>query len=243
MQRIRTVRYPRRNIGGDRAYAKLFYTRGFRLSVGGNTNYSVFQNLAYNVGASVPGSALHAVSLTGILGVPPGLAMMAANFMYYRVRGIKLKFTIWPDTSYARPACFFVNAGTSSRANDPANGTPYPNFPDALQDALGEQRWAKWSVIRVPNAGARPTTVSVYYSVNRVYGPDAVARNDMEFTGAMSPSPPFFSASGYPTRSPWLQFGVMPMVNGDFLQENVAYALQIQATVYTQFFGRRPQAT
>jgi hypothetical protein len=92
--------------------------------------------------------------------------------------------------------------------------------------------------------GAKPTQLKVYYSVNKVQGPDVVVKNDEDYTGSMQASTPYFSngtvAEDQPNRAPWLQFGLMTL-SGGVTTNPVTGVLKAEATVYTEFFGKRPQ--
>lgn len=238
MQRIKTVRYPRRNVGGDRAFTKLYYVRGVTLAAPISYTY-LTQNLAYNVGNAPSGSNLESVSIAGVLGSTPGLSVLAQLYTQYRIRGIKLRFTVYPSTAYSVPAIFYVNAVTSSRPAESSFNTPNPDFPAISVDSTTEQRWCRYRVIANAQTGAKPTTLSAYYSVNRVFGPDAVVKNDLTFCGDLSSVAPYWSASGFPTSGPWLQFGVTGMAAGQTFLPEVSFVVKIEATVYTQFWGKR----
>ena len=41
-------------------------------------------------------------------------------------------------------------------------------------------------------AGAAPTRLTVYYSVNKVFGPDVVVKNDESFTGQLKTTLPYW---------------------------------------------------
>lgn len=92
MQRIRTYRYKSRNIGGDRARAKLFYsaTSNERIAAGATSQVEIW---CPNIGAT-PQSLFPGISLQ--FGTCPGLSTLASQFLRYRIRGIKVKYTIYP---------------------------------------------------------------------------------------------------------------------------------------------------
>ena len=118
MQRIRTYRYKSRNIGGDRARAKLFFASTFNgnIAVGQRSHSTTW---CPNVGAT-PQSLFPGIFT--ILGNCPGLSTLATQFLRYRIRGIKIKYTIYPqktDPATHEPVFFYVNAqaaGTSIQA-------------------------------------------------------------------------------------------------------------------------------
>lgn len=92
MQRIRTYRYKSRNIGGDRARAKLFLsaTSNEKIAVGATSQAEIW---CPNIGAT-PASLFPGISLQ--FGNCPGLSTLANQFLRYRIRGIKVKYTIYP---------------------------------------------------------------------------------------------------------------------------------------------------
>lgn len=237
MQRIKKVKWPKRNIGGDRAYAKLYYVTGQNrtLTTG---NSSSFTNIAFNLGAGPVGTVLHSASITGSFGSTPGLQQLSLQFLRYRIRGIKLKYTYYPINYADQPLIAYFNA--QSDQNDLATGTasPSPAFPTPSVSVMPEQRWCVYRVI--PNAanGAKPMTLKVYYSVNKVFGPDQIVKNDEQFTGAMLNVAPYFSQAEMPTKGPWLQEGLFTM-SGENVAEDVTVSILKRATVYVEFFGKR----
>ena len=241
MQRIKSVRWPARNIGGDRAYCKLRYVKGadFHVAVG---QYFNAQNQAMAIGASAAG-ALSSCTLAGVMGDTPNLSTMAALYTKYRIRGIKLRLTYW-QTGGA-PAFLYAQATPDQGAVDGTHTAPNPDFILPSINQLPEQRWAKYRVCQATAAGGRATNLSVYYSVNRVQGPDAIVKNALEYTGDMQPGSPIFlsvvviprdplEAPGYsselaPLREPWP------------LRKPNHRSSKVEQTVYCEFFGKRAQ--
>ena len=179
MQRIKSVRWPARNIGGDRAYCKLRYVKGaeFPITLG---QYYTAQNQAMAIGASAAG-ALSSCTLTGVMGHTPHLSTMGALYTKYRIRGIKLRLSYW-QTGGA-PVFLFAQATPDQGVVGGGDTAPNPDFILPSINQLPEQRWAKYRVCQATAAGGRATNLSVYYSVNRVQGPDAIVKNDLEYTG------------------------------------------------------------
>jgi len=243
MQRIKSVRWPARNIGGDRAYCKLRYVKGaeFPITIG---QYYTAQNQAMAIGASAAG-ALSSCTLTGIMGQTPHLSTMGALYNKYRIRGIKLRLTYW-QTGGA-PVFLFAQATPDQGIVDGSHTAPNPDFIIPSITQLPEQRWAKYRVCQATAAGGRATSLSVYYSVNKVQGPDAIVKNDLEYTGDMQVTTPYFSTgsgdTNRPTRSPWLQFGIGCLAAAPVTVDNVVTGvLKVDQTVYCEFFGKRAKS-
>lgn len=237
MQRIKRVRWPTRNIGGDKSFCKLLYVKGaeFGISTG---QYYTAQNQCMNIGNASPG-ILAACSLTGVMGSTPNLSTMGSLYLNYRIRGIKLRLTYW-QTGGA-PVILFANAAADSELIDAGTGGPTPAFIAPTISTLPEQRWSKYRVCQATAAGGRATSLSVYYSVNRVQGPDSIVKNDADFKGGMSPGTPYFNTER-PTRGPWMQFGISTLAGTTVSAETqVTGVLKVEQTVYCEFFGRNPQ--
>lgn len=248
MQRIKTVRYRARNIGGDRAYCKLRYVVGNQFGLSSAVSNS--QNLAMNLGAAPDGtgsSLLQTCSINGIFGNTPNLSTMAQLYMKYRIRGIKLKLTYWQTAAAGAgaPLLLYTNAQSSNEVLGLSTVSPAPAFVTPTITNIGEQRWSRSRVCNgIATAGGKPTSLTSYYSVNKVFGPDAVVRNDEDFTGEMQVATPYWSNSvpsgtnqNTPIRTPWLQFGITSL---DGLPVSATGVLKVEATVYAEFFGKRP---
>lgn len=246
MQRIKKVRWPRRNIGGDRAYAKLYYVRGIKTTIQPGSE-SIFNNVAFNLGAwFTPSDPINACTISENFGQTPNLSTLAQFYQRYRIRGIKLKITTYPIYDGTDPIVCFTNAQANNvDYNGPQTG-PSPAFPTVDIATTPELRWAKTRVCGNASAGAKPAVLTAYYSVNKVQGPDAVVKNDLEYTGAMQTAPPYWGQIGttsdaHPTRGPWLQYG-WTTLSGEAVPENqppITIVAKVEATVYTQFFQKR----
>lgn len=242
MQRIKTVRYPVKNIGGDRAYCKLRYVVGqpFGIATGQLTNS---QNQVLNVGAATAEPTLHACTLNGIMGSTPNLSTMGALYLNYRIRGIKYKLTYWQTAG--DPVLLFTNAAGNTADIQGTSTGPTPAFITPTIATVSEQRWAKTRVCSQTQNGGKPTRLTAYYSVNRVQGPDVVVKNDEDYTGSMNPATPYWavniSTTGNirPVRSPWAQFGITTL-SGQTVTTAVTGVLKVEETVYVEFFGKRP---
>lgn len=238
MQRIKTSRWPVRNIGGDRSFCKLKYVTSESITIEGDTY--IGDNLAFNTGADSPVNAFAAHTIFGIFGNTPNLSTMAALYERYRIRGIKLKTTFW-QTGGNTPVFLYMNAQSDQDPTAASSTGPTPAFPPPSIVDTPEQRWAKTRICQNTVAGGRATSLSSYYSVNKVFGPDRVVKNDMQFTGTMAPASPFWDTAGTqfkPTYSPWVQFGVATL-SGSVPPTPVTGVLKIEALVYAEFFGKR----
>lgn len=243
MQRIKTVRYQARNIGGDRCFSKLRYVIGIQFAPSAARPYNVTK-LPFNVGAhAAPLTSYNSIS--SVFGSTPNLSTLAQFYQRYRIRGIKLKLTAYyvPGASDP-PICIFTTAQTSM--GSPYATDPTPTFPTPAIDVTPEQRWTRYRVVANSGNGAPPSTLSAYYSVNKVYGPDAVVRNDTEFIGELLTTAPYWSDAAdsgndnnRPTKSPWLMYGIFSM-NGQNIPSTVNLTLKVEATVYTEMFAKRP---
>ena len=71
-----------------------------------------------------------------------------------------------------------------------------------------------------------------------------MVKNDREYIGEMKLASPYWgdnpTTEAVPRRSPFLQFGLFTL-NGDVVRpnEDVLGVLKVEATVYTEFFGKR----
>nr|WNA22182.1 MAG: capsid protein [Rhinopithecus-associated circovirus 2] len=244
MQRIRKVKWGSRNIGGDRCYAKLRYVNAQTLTIA-PASYATFQNQPLNLGSFL-GPPTDTTSLAAVMGTTPNLSTLASLYLRYRIRGIKIKLTFWQQGGV--PVVLYTNAQTSDSAFTVASQAPSPNFPNPTIAILPEQRWAKYKVCGATAAGARPTSLETYYSVNKVFGPDAIVKNDHAFTGEMQLAAPYWvptvssaaSDESGPKYGPWMQYGIFTM-SGDPAVDGAEPmgVLKIEQTVYTEFFGKR----
>nr|DAO36065.1 MAG TPA: Capsid protein [Cressdnaviricota sp.] len=236
MQRIKKVKWPTRNIGGDRAYCKLRYVIGRDLGIATSTGFTT-QGVIFNLGA---GSSVNpqAVSINGNFGNTPGLQTMAALYQNYRIRGIKLKITYWQVSG--PPVVLYTNAA----ANTSGFPTASISFPIVTPNIsiLPEQRWARYRVCSQTQNGGKPTVLKSYYSVNKVQGPDNVVKNDVDYIGQMQVATPYWGTTSAttPLKGPVCEYGIFTM-NGANATTAVVGTAKIEVTVYTEFFGKRTQ--
>lgn len=239
IQRIKKVKWPTRNIGGDRAYCKLRYVNGINFGIEETESFNS-QNLRMNTGAIDGPLGPGLATINSVFGNTPNLSTLSALYLHYRIRGIKLKLTYWQQTG--TPVVLYTNA--QSNLDENYAETPNPDFVTPNISVLPEQRWARYRVCTQTQNGGKPTVLKSYYSVNKVQGPDNVVKNDREYIGEMKLGIPYWgdnpTTEAVPRRSPFLQFGLFTL-NGDVVgpNEDVNGVLKVEATVYTEFFGKR----
>nr|QKN88856.1 MAG: capsid protein [Cressdnaviricota sp.] len=244
MQRIRKVKWGSRNIGGDRCFAKLRYVNARTLSIA-NASFATFQNQAMNVGSFLSAGGTDTTSLAAIMGATPNLSTLGSLYLKYRIRGIKIKLTFWQQAG--APVVLYTNAASTETQFTVSDAKPTPDFATPSISVLPEQRWAKYRVCGATAAGAKPTSLSAYYSVNKVFGPDSIVKNDVNFTGEMQLAAPYFKpqiqdtlGNNGPQWGPWMQYGIFNMSGDNAANDDGAIGvLKIEQTVYTEFFGKR----
>lgn len=219
MQRIKTYRYPRRNIFGDRSLIKPFIVTGQTVTIPTTASF-VSSNLQYN----------NWPAIASAFGQSPGLTAIGQRFDRYRIRGIKLKITAWPDQNALNtPVVLFTNAAQDT--------TQLEGAPTVSR--LPELRWSKYRVCSNAGTGGKPTVLTSYYSVNKVWGPDSTVKNDLDFTGETNFSS-LISSWTTPAAGPFLQYGLFTM-GGTNPTTAINVTLKIEATVYCTFWGRSAQ--
>lgn len=244
MQRIKTVRWPVRNIGGDRCRAKLRYVIGelFQIPIGAS---QATRNVCFNVGAATAASALQAVTINGVFGDTPNLSTLGSLYQNYRIRAIKLKHTFYNTSTTYVPLVAFSVAQPDQDSIVDSDSSPNVAFPTASITTMPEQRWCKYRVIKNAATGASPTTLSYYYSLNKIYGPDSIVKNDEFFVGALQPTSPYWTTSATlrPQRGAYLQYGIFTMSGAVLAGATQDITMKTEATVYAEFFGRRPSTS
>lgn len=243
MQRIRSTRWPVKNIGGDRAYCKLRYVKGANFGIAQGDFWNG-QNQVMGIATAPSGSNLFPTTLHAIMGDTPNLSTMGQLYQFYRIRGVKLRLTYWQISG--APCFLFAQAVPDQGQVSGSDSAPNPDFINPSIVTLPEQRWGKYRVCQATAAGGRASSLSVYYSVNKVQGPDTVVRNDADYIGQMSPTTPYWdqgtAAFARPTRSPWMQWGLSTLSgNPTTAQDVTTGVLKVEQTVYCEFFGKRPQ--
>lgn len=217
--------YPKRNIFGDRARIKFYITWGVTYTMAsGSSEINAFTHRANDMSAWV-----------GLAGRTPGMNALTSQFERYRIKGYKLTAKCWAGgssgpTTVANatsnpPICVYFMAGQDSGV-----------FPAASVSVIPEQRWAKYRVIGSQNAGAKPTKLSAYYSINKTFGPDNIVKNDADFTGTidLQGATPVWNP---PNAGPAIRCGFFTMGG-----TNVTAAANITVlhtlTLYTEYFQR-----
>lgn len=223
MQRIKSTRWPARNPLGDR----LFYKAVF--SIGGHfvgnpaaANWVIENNGQFN---SFP-------DLMSFVGnnLSPGLDILGGSFENYRVRGVAFTYTVFPTPDAAtHPFCIFADASADGE------------WPTTMAvNVAPELRWCKYRVCGVAGAGAKPTVFKVYFSTNKVYGPDKVVKNSMQFLGNtnnFNPSPVTWNP---PALGPWLRTGIFSLSGDNLPTDGTILAnYMVRMKVYVEFFGKK----
>lgn len=197
------------------------------------------QQFMFGAGSSTYGNK----AIYDTFGSTPGLNFMGQMYTNYRIRAIKVRQTAFNVSSGPyEPLQLYINAQADGTKDHPGKGGPVPPFVLPGQAQTGEQRWAKTAIIRNAQAGARPTTVSAYYSVNKVQGPDIMIKNDKDYTGQMQTATPFWDTSSIdgtaPRFSPWIQMGIYTL-SGAPPDTEQKVTVSNRVTLYVEFFGKR----
>lgn len=217
MQRIKRIRWPTRNPMGDVLTYKVLATYGSTVTIAsGTSNKDIIPSVQFN---NMP-------TLASLFGDAPGLVQISANYDTYRVSGIRVKHTIWP-----LPA---------------ATDVPVYVYTDASHDPIGsvpsitvtpEQRWTKSRIVKIASNGANPTTISQYYSVNKIEGPDRMIKNDADYTALCGPSNSPGSWSG-PLKGPYMRTGFYTMTGANTAAAQTA-TVKTEFMIYLKFWGKR----
>ncbi len=215
MQRIKRTRWPTKNPYGDNLFFKIRYTRGGTMTIPIGSSRVTASSLQMNSGAD----------WVGVFADSPGVAALAAAFENYRIFGVKIKTLVWPVNQGvgAEPVVFFYEA------------TPQPSTLQPATDNMPEQRWVRYRTVSFAQSGAKPTTVSAYYSVNKVYGPDAIVKNSINFTGGLQIASPYFLS---PVDGPHIRWGLFT-ISSDAVTAATDFTIKQELTLYTKFFSKR----
>jgi len=218
MQRIKKIRWPTRNPMGDALYYKFKATYGKAVNIlDATSNIDIIPAVQFN---SIP-------ALAALFGNAPGLTFLANSYEKYRVTGVTVSHTVWPtpDAIY-QPTYVYTNAGgTLDDVDDVPSVSTIP-----------EMRWTKSRLVRMPSEGGKPTTISTYYSVNKIMGPDSVVRNDLDYTGETVIGAP----TGWdpPANGPLLRTGLYTMTGAN-VSGRQDQAVKTTLTVHCKFFQKR----
>lgn len=213
MQKIKNTRWPSRNPYGDVLRYKLRQVAGGSMTIAAGSVASPAATLQINN----PGAFVTA------FGPAPGLTALGAAFHNYRSSGVKVKFTYWPLAPNTQPIIGFVQAGADN------------TFPTVSVATTPEQRWTKYRTLNFPGQGATPTKLSQYYSTNKVYGPDQIVKNDVDFTAATNVVSPFFVS---PVKGPFLNYGITTLSGAVAGGTGIVCEFKIEVTHYLKYFGK-----
>lgn len=222
MQKIKTTRWPTRNPFGDNLIYKMRIVGGhtFQIPMGATgMAYPSVAGVQFNNGAAI----------TASYGEPPGLSALANAFTNYKIAGVKQKLTFWPLSAPGDPP--LVGFTEASGDSIFSGGVAAPQI--IWQP---EQRWVKYRTLNFANQGGKPTSLSVYYSVNKVYGPDMITKGSASFVGLTQLSAPWFAAG--PPLGPYFRQGIMTL-SGVAAPAPINVVVKIETTVYIKFFGKR----
>lgn len=243
IQKIKTMRYPKRNIFGDRAKMKLFGTRPVLFSLTSANGWS--NQFAYALGA-LRGTTRCLVgnSVDSLVTFIPGLTRIQELYQRYRVKGLKLQITVY-GTQGGGYVPFYVYADAAADETEiSATSTgPEPPFSALEAATIPELRWSRYKVIRNAAQGGNVTKLTHYFELNKIAGPDRTIRSDLDYTGRMDAVISNWTA---PKRSPWIRYGVFPMIApADFPAGEPTVTLYglVSATIYVEAWGKTPITT
>lgn len=216
MQRIKTSKWSTRNPFGDRLFYKPRFVYGTTMTIPTTAPF-VKTTFTMNSMATISTQA----------GDAPGMLSLGQAFNQYRIRGLKIKITYWPDPAQAGvPIVGYFNAG--------------PNAPSLVSapaiNTLPEQRWAKYKTLNQPGTGSKPTTLSVYYSVNKIWGPDQVVKNDVAFTAAVGSGG--LTSWSSPVNAALAEFGLLTM-SGLNPTAALNVVCKVEMTPYIELFSKK----
>lgn len=222
MQKTISRRWRPRNPFGDRVFYKAFITTAVPFAV---PTAGRVQNTQFGFGDMA--------AISAQFGSAPGLSEFRQLFSRYRVRGIKLSMTYYYVPVVGSPPVFiYANAAHAASSLVPVSGVNAISYA-----TLPEQRWAKSRICQNAGNGGRPTRLSVYYSVNKVEGPDNIVKNDLDYTADTDIPPNPWQG---PLQTPWLQFGVCSLNGNAFpATADTVSTMKVGVTVYLQGWQRR----
>lgn len=205
------------NFFGDKMFYKL------KAVIGGQTTIAAGQTFT----RAGPFQLNDGVQFFNRFGPAPGQQIASQNFQQYKLRGLKLKTTYWPLAPNVQPIC----AWTMAAQQTTALGALTPDI-----NTVPEQRWSKYRVLSFPGQGCRPTTMTSYYSVGKVWGPDRTELNSVNFTSSTSLVSPWYNT---PVAGPFYDEGIFIM-NGFPAAVPAVVAYKTEATGYFQYWAKRP---
>lgn len=216
MYRTKITHWPTRNPFGDSVFYKPLLVNGgsFRMNEGSSATFS--EPFQINSG----------LDLLNWVGQVQGVPYLCAAFYRYRIAGMKVSITFWPLAPNDLPLVGFIHA------------LPTETFILPSINETTEQRWCKYRVLNFPGQGAKPTKLSMYLPVKKIFGVDRIVPNDADFVGSCFPVSPYFDA---PVQGPFWRYGVMTL-NGAVLPvgngpADCHYKLEVKP--YFKFFAKR----
>lgn len=166
----------------------------------------------------------------------PGLNVLSTNYSRYRITGVKFTFKIYAwqnvstQTAWNSPLCFYVSAT--------ANQTPglVPSITSAP-----EWRWCKYRSVGVIAAGSKPVTLSQYFAVDKISGPDRSIRDDLDYTGLTASTQPGWTN---PATGPFFQYGIFTMggeelSNNWIAAPNTGLTVSVGVKLYLKAWGKK----
>lgn len=202
MQRMKTIRWPSRNPMGDSLYYKAIATFGQTVNIASGSSHADIIPVSQTNNMPV---------LAAIFGDAPGLRQLGSSFDRYRISGLTVKHTVWPQgLAGDLPVYLYTNAGAH------ADDVPVPSI-----NTTPELRWAKTRLVKIPSAGGNPTSISTYYNVRKTEGPDAIVKNDLAYTARTA----IGALSGWAgaLEGPRFRTGLFTMTGGNAGQIQVHY--------------------
>jgi len=157
----------------------------------------------------------------------PGGGILGPSYNEYRIRGIAVTATAWPESTLSdNPTYMYFDASSDNL------------FPSSMDvSVVPEMRWTRYRLLREPSAGAKPSSLKVYYSVNKTFGPDRMVKNSANFT-AKTNGNASFSAWDVPAMGPYIRFGIFSMDNtGWTVAGKIRFLLKFK--IYMEMFGKR----
>lgn len=214
---MKRVRWPTRNPMGDTLNYRALATYGSVVTLA-NASSSV---------DIIPTTQFNNMAVLGALfGEAPGLRTAAASYERYRITGITVKHTVWPVGSVGDVPLYLYTNGGAFTAD-----VPVPSIT-----TTPELRWSKSRLVNIPSTGGKPTSISTYYNVRKVNGPDSIVTNDVDFTastGAGAPSSWSGAAIG-----PRIRTGLYTM-SGAPASQGQQHSVKTTLIMHIKFFQRK----
>lgn len=213
IQRIVRKTWPSRNPFGDTMSYKLRQVQGETMGIPIGSQAFAIATLQMN---SLPG-------FIGKYGNSPGILALCSAFQIYQITGVKIRLTFWPLAPNATPLVGFFQASGDNVFTSPSIG------------GTCEERWSKYKVLSFPGQGCRPTSLSMYYNVNKVYGPNPVTKGDGNFQSNTLPSTPF---GAVPLQGPSFRYGIFTLAGVNIAGVQADVHVKAEVTLYIKFYQK-----